>query len=215
MPIKLIESTDTGIYDAMNQALAHISGEYVYFLNCGDYLYSNDVLSTMLKETEDFASEDKYILYGNIKNRFVQSHISSDPSINGFSLYRNVPCHQACIYDSRLVSEHQFDTSFKVRADYEQFLWCYYVGKASLKYVDICVADYEGGGYSAQNEEISKEEHEIITHKYMTDKEIAKYKAYLALTLSKLRTKVAESPKMSVAYNQVKKLIYKVVRNKK
>ena len=36
---------DQGIYDAMNQALKEITGDYVYFLNCGDSFYDENVLS--------------------------------------------------------------------------------------------------------------------------------------------------------------------------
>ena len=38
--IKVIQTPDKGIYDAMNQALEHITGDYVYFLNCGDSFYN-------------------------------------------------------------------------------------------------------------------------------------------------------------------------------
>ena len=34
---------DQGIYDAMNQALKEITGDYVYFLNCGDSFYDENV----------------------------------------------------------------------------------------------------------------------------------------------------------------------------
>ena len=38
--IRLIEKKDTGIYDAMNQAVSEAAGEYVLFLNCGDLFRS-------------------------------------------------------------------------------------------------------------------------------------------------------------------------------
>lgn len=41
--LKIIRKKDKGIYDAMNQALEEIQGDYVYFLNCGDYFYDNNV----------------------------------------------------------------------------------------------------------------------------------------------------------------------------
>ena len=41
-----LQIKDTGIYDAMNQALEYTSGEYILFLNAGDYFYDSKVLNS-------------------------------------------------------------------------------------------------------------------------------------------------------------------------
>lgn len=43
--LKFIQEKDSGIYDAMNKAIAHAKGEWVYFLNAGDLFYDDEVLS--------------------------------------------------------------------------------------------------------------------------------------------------------------------------
>ena len=35
----LIQEKDKSIYDGMNQAVTHVTGRYVQFLNCGDLFY--------------------------------------------------------------------------------------------------------------------------------------------------------------------------------
>ena len=35
---------DSGIYDAMNQAVKYCRGDYIFFLNCGDRFYDDQVL---------------------------------------------------------------------------------------------------------------------------------------------------------------------------
>ena len=42
--IRVFQEKDRGIYDGMNQAVERAGGEYIYFLNCGDFFYDKDVL---------------------------------------------------------------------------------------------------------------------------------------------------------------------------
>ena len=67
-----------------------------------------------------------------------------------------------------------FETAYRVRADYEQFLWCFFQkelkGRIQFTYGDILIADYEGGGFSEtkENRELSAREHKEIVARYMT-----------------------------------------------
>lgn len=213
--LKIVTGKDSGIYDAMNMAVGSAEGGYVYFLNCGDWFYSADVLAKVASEIERIeetdSSEAGYILYGNIYDRITASRVSSNPAIDGFACYRNVPCHQACFYKRELICKHPFETKYKIRADYEQFLWCFYEGEASFKYMDLLIADYEGDGFSEtkKNLVLSKEEHKLITEKYMEKKDLIKYRLILLLTLAPLRTALSKNKVTGRIYNGLKGLIYK------
>ena len=52
---------DKGIYDAMNKGISHATGEWINFLNCGDYFCSPTVLENMLEIKQ--ANTD--VIYGN------------------------------------------------------------------------------------------------------------------------------------------------------
>ena len=52
--IRLIQEKDKSIYDGMNQAVTHVTGQYVQFLNCGDLFYDGDVL----KKVAEFIKND-------------------------------------------------------------------------------------------------------------------------------------------------------------
>ncbi len=211
--LHLIEKKDGGIYDAMNQAAAFATGRYLYYLNCGDIFYNENVLQEM---SEFIAQKPSYqgIYYGNIFERLTGQKILSNPHMDAFGCYRNVPCHQACFYDKKLLLAHPFDTRYKVRADYEQFLWCFFENSdkegTSFFYRDILIADYEGGGFSEtkENSRISKREHREIVHKYMSRGQVAKYRLVMWLTLAPLRTRIAQNKKTAGIYNRIKKMIY-------
>ena len=211
--LHLIEKKDEGIYDAMNQAAAFATGRYLYYLNCGDIFYNGNVL----QEMSEFIAQKpscQGIYYGNIFERLTGHVILSNPHMDAFGCYRNVPCHQACFYDKKLLLAHPFNTKYKVRADYEQFLWCFFENTdkegTPFFYRDILIADYEGGGFSEtkENSRISKREHREIVHKYMSRKQIAKYRLVMWLTLAPLRTRIAQNKKTAGIYNRIKKMIY-------
>lgn len=50
---KWISEPDTGIYNAMNKGARMSSGDYMLFLNSGDFLYSDNAIQSVLAETFD------------------------------------------------------------------------------------------------------------------------------------------------------------------
>ena len=45
--IRVYTRPDSGIYDAMNQAMSYVTGQFVQFLNCGDLLHDDMVLEQL------------------------------------------------------------------------------------------------------------------------------------------------------------------------
>lgn len=211
--IRLIEKKDAGIYDAMNQAVADARGKYVYFLNCGDLFYDENVLAVMNELMQENPSAHG-IYYGNIYERLTGQKVTSNPRIDAFACYRNVPCHQACFYDRELLLAHPFRTEYRVRADYEQFLWCFftkqYMEDVFFYYSDTMIADYEGGGFSEtkKNRKFSEKEHQEIVSQYLSKAQIRKYKLIMWLTLAPVRTWLSRNKVTAGFYNRVKRMLY-------
>lgn len=212
--IRLIVKSDGGIYDAMNQALLEARGDYFLFLNTGDDLYDENVLANMAVEIgkEEGNGGMPGIIYGNQYHKALATVISASPQINDFACYRNVPCHQTCFYHRSMFDGRAYDTKYTVRADYEHFLYCYYVRKARVVYAPVTVASYEGGGYSEtkENKRLSKRQHREIVVRYMGRKKADRYRLIMFLTLAPLRTAIADSKHLSAAYNGVKGFVYKL-----
>ncbi len=202
---KVIQKRDAGIYDGMNQALDEVTGDYIIFLNCGDNFHGKHVLSTFAANIRR-AEADKgpaQVFYGiRYSDRYACMEYPA-PEINGFTCYRNIPCHQTCFYSADLFKDHKYRTEYVVRADYEHFLWCYYVKKATFTYIPACVANYEGFGFSEteENKKRSKKEREEIIRQYMTRQELFRYRLYMMLSLAPLRRFLAENERTSVLYH--------------
>ena len=212
--IHLYTEKDKSIYDGMNQAVSHAQGEYIYFLNCGDKFYDKKVLGKIAGEIAVVEKKEpgkRHIFYGDIFGEKNGEHITPAPKITGFTCYRNVPNHQSCFYSATLCKEKPFEIRFKIRGDYEHFLWCFYKAEADMVYIKTPIAYYEGGGYSESRENIarSKAEHREITAKYMSRKELFRYRAVMLLTLAPLRTFMAENPVLSGFYNRMRSLLYR------
>ncbi len=163
-------------------------------------------------ESHDPAPDDgPGIFYGDIYDALRGQVVASNPHMDDFACYRNVPCHQACIYHHSLFSERGYEPIYRVRADYEHFLWCFFRGHARPRYIPVTLASYEGGGFSEtpENRKRSAREHREITALYMSRGQRLRYRLILLATLAPLRTRMAESPVWSGLYNTCKKRIYR------
>lgn len=212
--IHFLEGRDAGIYDAMNRAVAQAKGEYVLFLNCGDVLADGNVLERTAAAIDEkggaFAGKPA-VFYGDTFSEKTGAVIASAPQITGFTCYRNIPCHQSCFYSAALCREKPYDLQYRIRADYDHFLWCFYRGGAEFIHLDFLVSSYEGGGYSEsrENRRRDRQEHRLITETYMERAKLWRYRLIMAVTLAPLRRQMAESRVFSGAYHWVKETLYR------
>jgi len=58
----LLSENDHGIYDAMNKGAEIAKGKWLYFLNAGDELFSDDILICLV---DDFKRSDINFIYGD------------------------------------------------------------------------------------------------------------------------------------------------------
>lgn len=207
--IRLVSCKDAGIYDAMNQAVSMAEGDYIIFMNCGDYFYDKDVLKNAAEMIEK--NPGRGIYYGDAYFRLSKEVIHMPSEITDFVCYRHIPCHQACIFATELFQEKAFDLQYKIRADYEFFLRQYYQNKVRPFYMKLVVADYEGGGYSEtkENRKRDKREHRDITGTYMKKSKLFQYHLIMIITLQPLRHWIAQRSCFAGLYDKIKTAVYR------
>ena len=206
--IRVESCKDAGIYDAMNQAVAMAEGEYVLFMNCGDFFYDENVLANVAKVIEE--NPGRGIYYGDAFFRLSGEVIHMPGEITDFVCFRHIPCHQACIFAKELFADKAFDLSYRIRADYEFFLRQYYQKNVRPCYTGVVVANYEGGGFSEtkENRKKDKKEHRRITGMYMPKGKLFWYRFIMIITLQPLRFWIAQRSPLAGVYDRIKTKLY-------
>lgn len=153
---------DEGIYDAMNKAILKIDSVYVLFLNAGDFLAKEDILSNIFTQ---FRNGFPDIIYGNYYNYYNYYRKKVDAlSIENITK-RMVCTHQAILTKCDLLKERPYNTEYKMVADYDFYLQMYLNGKI-FKKIDIEIVYFEVDGTSQKNARLTQLERLSIMYKY-------------------------------------------------
>ena len=160
-----VSEPDKGIYNAMNKGILQAKGEYCQFLNSGDTLYSNTVLSDIF---EINLAED--IIIGGTLNLFtdntkilskgrVYAHLRKGQSLTLFDLYGGAIPHQSSFIKCNLFNKYGlYDESYKIVSDWIFFLKTIGLAGVSVKYVDIVISCFDKAGISSTNTTLLNEE---------------------------------------------------------
>lgn len=134
--IQITSEPDKGIYDAMNKGLRSIEGDYVCFLNAGDFLPAPDTVS---KIAEKAAAHNPLpaVLYGDTdivdsEGRFLHHRRLSPPEQLSWKSFRQgmLVCHQAFYARNDFAIATPYDQQYRYSADVD---WCIRVMKAAAK----------------------------------------------------------------------------------
>lgn len=141
---------DSGIYDAWNQALLHVRGEYVCFLGADDFLSSEASLAKLF----DAISEQRYDLVtsrGIIFNPANGKQAQFGSAWNYRRLGRRmVVCHPGLLHHHTLFQTYGiFDAKYRIAADLEFLLRL--APTISTLDVDTVTVRIEAAGISRRN----------------------------------------------------------------
>jgi glycosyltransferase involved in cell wall biosynthesis len=156
-PITFISGKDEGIYDAMNKGIDLATGEYLNFMNSGDYFFSNITLS----EIVPYLNDEYDIVYGNTEVRYKNFNFIKKERTPKY-LWMGPVNHQSS-FMKREIMQKKYNINNKLVADFEFFLNIYYSGGKILK-INKTIASFSNDGISQQNDM------QVIDDSYMTVK---------------------------------------------
>lgn len=147
-----VSEPDGGIYDAMNKGIKAATGEWINFMNAGDWFLSIHVLDDLSKKLSDNIK----ILRGNIiriyDNFKVKSEgiTSQEPSF--MEMISSTFHHQACLISHDLFSKFGlYSTHYKLCSDWKFFFDCIILHHVKTKYIDYSVAAFRMDGTSSMH----------------------------------------------------------------
>lgn len=174
---KFISEPDNGIYNACNKGIKIADGDYLIFMNAGDWFYHKDILKLYTNYIE---CNDSDIYYGQCECSFkkpdnIGDYITNYPSkiSRDFFILSNI-CTQGMLISREIFSQlGLFNENYKVCADYEKWLQAIKVQKRFM-YVPIIVSTYDLNGISGnvKTRELTLSERDKIRNSYFTSNEI-------------------------------------------
>ena len=205
--IRVVTQKDTGIYDAMNQGVGEARGDYLIFMNCGDWFYSADALQEI---AEGIGEDREPLYYGKCFDRMTGQVRAYPKQLTRMTCYRTMICHQATIYRADVLKQRPYDLSYRILADREMLWYLVCEKKVEPKYLDTVIADYQGGGESASEKykERNRADQQRLLDTYYPKSEQLKYRLMMALTFQKLRVALSKSPKYSKSYYKTIQTLY-------
>jgi len=185
---KLVECDDTGVYDAMNQALEYASGRWIHFLNAGDYYEAPDVLSRLAEQIKEHPEANLW--YGPYRNRYLDRRFYQPTDFSGFTAYRQVICHQSLFLQASVFEQAgNFDSGLRIRADHDLYLRALNKGLLRAEKYDFIAISYADNGLSvsAKMKAYADREAQILHRRHFTLCERGLYRLLMEVTLFRFR----------------------------
>lgn len=180
--IQVTSEPDKGIYDAMNKGLRSLDGDYVCFLNAGDFLPSPDTVSKIAEAATNTHHQTPNtqlpaVLYGDTdivdgEGRFLHHRRLSPPENLSWKSFKQgmLVCHQAFYARTDFAIATPYDMQYRYSADVD---WCIRVMKAAEKEnipllnLKMVVANYtQEGQTTLHHRESLCERYKVMEHHY-------------------------------------------------
>jgi len=159
---RVITQRPEGIYEAMNFALSNLQTNWVWFINCGDFLLDSGGISrakNLIANTNSAAIATRVLCFGSGAEIYDVLIPVLQFTDNRVFLHAN---HQGVLFQTKAISKFgKFDTRYRFAADSE--LMDKFASTGDIEIADESLAGFVLGGRSALN--IKRTLQEINCHR--------------------------------------------------
>ncbi|MBS9385710.1 MAG: glycosyltransferase [Dolichospermum sp. BR01] len=141
---------DNGISSAFNKGLEKSSGDLIFFLNAGDILFSNNVISEVVESYNQH--KWKCAIGITVTTSFAgETILYRPPQLSSkFLKYFMFLPHQGFFCETSLHKNYKYNESLKISMDYELFLRM--LKNITIFYLPTVISIREPGGISSQTQ---------------------------------------------------------------
>ena len=183
---------DNGIYHAMNKGIRMAQGEYIHFLNSGDWLVDKHVVEDMLNFLNPLTPSPSPrgeglgvrcdVLIGNViavrpdgKVRYKKYN----PDVSLYTFYRGTIEHTSAYIRRDLFDKYGlYDENLKIVSDWKWYLQVVGLNKASVQFTDRYVTCFDTTGISSTNLRLDKAERRQVLEELLPEAVLADYDTY-------------------------------------
>ena len=169
-----VSEPDRGIYNAMNKGIKVAKGDYLQFLNSGDWLCDE-----MAFERSFSHQLTKDIVYGDfffVDETGIKGRRQYPKELTLRFFYKWTLCHNATFIKRELLQKEYYDEHYKIVSDWVFFLR-QALANSSFEYLGETILCYDTSGISTRNSELLKQERDAVIQEYMPYMLVQDYRA--------------------------------------
>lgn len=161
-----ISEKDAGVYPAMNKGIRMATGEFILFLNSGDYFVNSEVLKSVFSRSH---SDDILVCNCRISvdGRIVHTTSHPEQFTFGYLYQAGLPHQSTFIRRSLFERVGMYREDFRFNSDLEFWYRVLLSNQGTFTMLPVAVSDYDAQGMSGQNrntDEYKREMDEIHSH---------------------------------------------------
>lgn len=198
-----VSEPDKGIYNAMNKGIKVAKGEYLQFLNSGDWLCDSTTLEECFSHvfTADIVYGDMFFCHEQDKERYFYPH-----QLSLHFLFNQSLGHPSTFIRRELIQKELYDESLKMVSDWK-FFFTQAIMNRKFEHIDEVISCFDTSGLSSTNEKVIEHEREKVIKGALNPMITMDY-----LTMNEMKNLLNQSQvRKVIAYGKKRKINHKII----